>query len=260
MDTAVPAGQARRFALIVLAVLLVDRVRLCDWLGDGNGLVLGALMFGLSYVVSLVSQRGLKYPFRATELDGDLLSTPFGVQTNWHVITGAPCSGKTTLIDQLADKGFRTVPEAGRQYVEREMTRGRTIDQIRENEATFARVIGDLQLRIESRLRANDVTFLDRAFPDCLAFHRVCGLNPNQILAECFHHPYASVFVLDRLHLQQDGVRTEDDATAGLLDEWLARDYSALGYGVVRVPVMSPEERLAFVLESLLERRFLSKG
>jgi predicted ATPase len=202
----------------------------------------------------------LHHSFRATELDLDLLSTPFGVQTNWHVITGAPCCGKTTLIDQLADKGFQTVPEAGRQYIEREMTRGRTIDEIRENEATFARVIGDLQLEIEGGLRANDVTFLDRAFPDCLAYFRVCGLNPNQILAECFHHRYASVFVLDRLPVQQDGVRTEDDASAGLLDEWLARDYNALGYSVVRVPVLSPEERLAFVLESLLERRFLSKG
>ena len=114
--------------------------------------------------------------------------------------------------------------------------------------------IRDLQLEIEGGLRANDVTFLDRAFPDCLAFFRVVGLNPNQILAECFHHRYASVFVLDRLPVQQDGVRTEDDATAGLLDEWLARDYSALGYGVVRVPVMSREERLAFVLERLSEQ------
>ena len=49
--------------------------------------------------------------FKTTKLDPDLLPTPFEVQTNWHVITGAPCSGKTTLIDQLADKGFHTVPE-----------------------------------------------------------------------------------------------------------------------------------------------------
>jgi len=194
-----------------------------------------------------------QHDFRATELDLDLLSTPFGVQTNWHVITGAPCSGKTTLIDQLADKGFQTVPETGRQYIEREMARGRTIDEIRENEATFARLIRDMQLRIEGGLRANDVTFLDRAFPDCLAFHRVRGLNPNEILAQCFHHRYASVFVLDRLPVQKDGVRTEDDASAGLLDEWLARDYNALGYSVVRVPVLSPEERLAFVLDRLSE-------
>ena len=102
-----------------------------------------------------------QHDFRATELNPDLLSTPFGVQTNWHVITGTVCSGKTTLIDQLSDKGFQTVPEIGRQYLEREMARGRTIDEIRENEATFARDLIDMQLRIEGGLRAIDVTFLD---------------------------------------------------------------------------------------------------
>jgi predicted ATPase len=194
-----------------------------------------------------------QHDFRATELDPALLSTPFGVQTNWHVITGTVCSGKTTLIDQLADKGFQTVLETGRQYVEREVARVRTIDEVREDEAT-ERGIADMQLRIEGGLRAIDVVFLDRAFPDCLAFRRVAGPNPNEILAECFHHRYASVFILHRLPVQRNGLRTEDDAVAGLLDEWLARDYSALGYSVVRVPVLSPQERLAFVLERLSEQ------
>jgi predicted ATPase len=71
----------------------------------------------------------LQNSFRVTKPDPDLLSTPFEVQTNWHVITGAPCSGKTTLIDQLANQGFQTVPEAARQYFEQEMASGRTIDE-----------------------------------------------------------------------------------------------------------------------------------
>ena len=36
--------------------------RLCDWLGNAKGLVLSALIFGLSHVVSLVSQHGFQYP------------------------------------------------------------------------------------------------------------------------------------------------------------------------------------------------------
>jgi len=48
-----------------------------------------------------------QHDFRTTKLDPDLLSTPFRVQTNWHVITGSACSGKTTLIDQLANRGSR---------------------------------------------------------------------------------------------------------------------------------------------------------
>ena len=57
---------------------------------------------------------------------------PFRVQTNWHVIAGAQSCGKTTLIDQLADQGFQTVPEGARLYLEGEMSRGRPIDEIRE--------------------------------------------------------------------------------------------------------------------------------
>ncbi len=195
-----------------------------------------------------------QHDFRTTELDPDLLSTPFRVQTNWHVITGAPCCGKTTLIDQLADKGFQTVPEAARLYIEREMALGRKINEILKNRADLQWILIDMQLGIEHELHANDVTFLDRALPDSLAFNRFVGLNPNEILLDCFHYRYASVFLLDPLPLQRNGVRDDDAAKVGYLDEWLARDYSVLGYRVVRVPVLSPQERLAFVFERLSEQ------
>jgi len=194
-----------------------------------------------------------QHDFRTTELDPDLLSTAFRVQTNWHVITGAACSGKTTLIDLLADKGFQTAPETARQYLDREMGKGRTLDEIFED-ATTEPGIEDMQLRIEHGLRAIDVVFLDRALPDSLTFRRLAGLNPNELLTDCFHHRYASMFLLDRLPFQQNGARIEDDAIAGLLDEWLARDYSALGYNVVRVPVLSIKDRLAFILDRLSEQ------
>ncbi len=191
---------------------------------------------------------------RFTELDPDLLSTPFRVQTNWHVITGTVSAGKSTLTDQLADRGFQTVPETGRLYVEREMAKGRTIDEIRENMAAIQIAIKDMQLEIEHGLRANDVVFLDGAVPGSLAWYRAFGLNPNEILPECFHHRYASVFILDPLPFQENGARDDDAAIAGYLDEWIARDYRALGYSVVRVPVLSPQERVAYVLERLSEQ------
>jgi predicted ATPase len=193
---------------------------------------------------------------RITELDPELLTTPFRVETNWHVITGAACSGKTTLINLLADKGFETVPEIPRQYIEREVAKGRTLDELFGSEAD-ERAITDMQRRAEHGLRATDVVFLDRALPDFLWFWRLFGMDPNELLAECFHHRYASVFILDLLPLQLDGARIEDDTYTVLLDEWLVRDYSALGYRVVRVPVLPPQERLAFVLEKLSEQGLL---
>ena len=195
-----------------------------------------------------------QHDFKTTELDPDLLSTPFKAQTNWHVITGAPCCSKTTLIDHLAVKGFRTVPETAHLHIEREMALGRKSNEILKNRVDLQGILVEMQLGIEQELQANEVTFLDRALPDSLAFHRYVGLSPNEILSECFHHRYASVFILDPLPFQEDGIRDDDSAVVSYLDEWLTRDYSTLGYCVVKVPMLVPQERLAFVLERLSEQ------
>jgi hypothetical protein len=95
------------------------------------------------------------------------------------------------------------------------------------------------------------VVFLDRALPDSLSFYRIAGRDPNDILAECLRSRYASVSILGQLPFELDGTRVEDDAFKALLDEWLTRDYSALGYDIVRVPVLPPQERIEFLLATL---------
>jgi predicted ATPase len=189
--------------------------------------------------------------FQQTALDLDLLRTPFRVQTNWHVITGAPSCGKTTLINLLADQGYQTMPEVARQFMETEMARGSTIEQIHRDAAVLQRRIVDLQLQTEAGLEAAQVTFLDGGLPSSMAWFRAFGLDPNQILQECFHHRYASVFILDCLPTDLNGLRFDDKTIPVFLDQWQPLDYHALGYHPVRVPVLPPEARLAFVLESL---------
>jgi predicted ATPase len=193
--------------------------------------------------------------FRTTELDPHLLATGFEVQTNWHVVTGAPSSGKSTLIDQVAGKGFRTISEIARHYFERELAKGRTIDDIHADPARLQRGIQAMQLAFERGLQPLADVFLDGALPGSMAWYRAFGLDPNEVLAQCFHHRYASVFVLEPLPFEPDEERVEAMAAlVGFLNEWLARDYTALGYDVVRVPVLPPKERLSFVLERLSEQ------
>ena len=191
--------------------------------------------------------------YKEMKLDVDILNTPFKQDTNWHVITGASSSGKTTLIELLAQKGYRTFPEAGRQYFERELAKGRTIAEIRKDRAAMTRDIYVLWLEFNKSLRATEFIFLDRGLPDALSFYRFASMDPNGILLDCFQHRYASVFLLDRLPYQQDGIRGGDDISAVYFDAWMERDYIALGYEIVRVPVLSPEERLDFVLDKLAD-------
>jgi predicted ATPase len=192
--------------------------------------------------------------FRNIALDTELLEAPFKVQTNWHVITGAPSCGKTTLINLLAAKGLQTAPEGARLFLEREIAAGKTIEQMRSNEVSLQDGIKDMHLEVERRLDVNEFVFLDRALPDCLAFHRVFGLNPNRFLQECLHFRYASVFMLDRLPLEFDGFRYKDDTLQDFTEEWHIRDYKALGYSVVSVPVLPPDKRVTFVLDVLSEQ------
>jgi predicted ATPase len=198
-----------------------------------------------------MDRRDRNFPSQA--LNPEILSTAFSTQTSWHVITGAPCSGKTTLIDLLATGGYKTVPEVGREYIEREIAAGRTLEEIRGNDTVLAPVFAKIQLESEGRLQRDDILFLDRAFPDCLGFFRLVGRDPNEILAQCFHYRYASVFLLDRLPYQKDDARNESDAASSFLDECLYADYTALGYDVIRVPVLPPQERLNFVIKKLPE-------
>lgn len=198
------------------------------------------------------------HKYLTTALDPGLLAAPFDTRTNWHVITGAPSCGKTTLIDLLAAEGYRTIPEWAREYMEQEIARGRTIEEIHADSAALQQRIFDQQVRIERGLQVNQIVFLDGAVPGSLAWHRVFGLNPNDILPGCFHNRYASVFILDRLPHRLDGLRFEDEEISGFLDEWIARDYAALGYDPIRIPALPPEERLAYLLAWLSEQGLMS--
>lgn len=184
-------------------------------------------------------------------LDPGMLARPFRVQTRWHVITGAACSGKTTMITQLAALGYGTVAETGRQYITRELAKGRGLADIFS--AADERAMFEMQRAVEQTLSPDVTLFLDRGLPDSLTFFRLTGQDPNPIVPACRLRRYASVFILDRLPFRPDGVRLDDDAQGDFLDTWLARDYAALGYDVVRVPVMPPAVRLDVVLAYLRE-------
>ena len=112
---------------------------------------------------------GFQGNYLSTELDADLLLNPYKKQTNWHVITGGPSCGKTTLVNLLAEKGFRTVEEGARLYMEQEVASGRTIKGLRADIAALQCGIKDMQLEIERRLPAGDFAILERGLPDCLA-------------------------------------------------------------------------------------------
>lgn len=75
-----------------------------------------------------------------------------GIQTNWCVLTGAPCSGKTAVVNELARRGHGVVHEAARAHIEGKQARGFSLDRIRGDEVAFEHLILEKKVAIETLL------------------------------------------------------------------------------------------------------------
>lgn len=174
-----------------------------------------------------------------------------GKKTEWVVITGAPSSGKTSVIDELSRRGFPIVREAARSFIEACLKKGETLADIRGDEISFQTEITDLALELDRQLNLKQLTFMDRGLPDSISYLRFGGHDPMRAETAARLYIYKAVFIFDRLPVVADGVRSENNSDAMTLDKLLEEDYRRLGYLPIRVPVLSIAERADFILKKL---------
>ena len=169
--------------------------------------------------------------------------------TNWYVITGAPCSGKSAVIQTLAQRGFKVVQEAARGYIDSQLASGLTLEEIKSDILSFERHILLEKVRIEAALPKNRLHFLDRAVPDSVAYFQLEGLDRDEPLGYSRQIRYKGIFLFERLTFESDAVRTEDNELAGQIELLLEKCYRQLGYTIMRVPVMPVGRRADWVLK-----------
>jgi len=172
-------------------------------------------------------------------------------QTNWCVITGAPCSGKTAVIDELKRRGFHVINEVARAYIDEQLAEGLLLYQIKADELQFERHILNEKVRIEVSLSANETVFFDRGLPDSIAYFKLSGIDSTEPLKKSGYHRYKHVFFFERFGFSKDQVRSENEATADKLDFLIYDSYRMLGYDLVPVPKLPILERADFILTHL---------
>jgi predicted ATPase len=171
---------------------------------------------------------------------------------NWYVITGGPSSGKTTTVNMLNERGYKTTIEHARHYIDTMHQGGKTVEEIRNNQREFQLAILELQIEQEANLSAGEMIFLDRAIPDALAYYRYFNLEVDERLSKALQNvSYKKIFILDLLPFVKDYARTEDEEAQKKIHSLLVEVYTSLPSPVIHVPVLSPEDRVDFILNNL---------
>lgn len=174
------------------------------------------------------------------------------IQTNWYIITGGPSTGKSKTIDHLAFLGCNIRPEAARILIDNEMSKGKTLQEIRGNETKFEENILNIKTLSEEKTNVDEIIFWERGMQDSIVYLKRCLCDFSKATLESKKRKYKGVFLLDILpKYEKDYARTEDREEAKNIHEALFKIYLDYGYDVIRVPVMCISDRANFILDKI---------
>lgn len=164
-----------------------------------------------------------------------------------YVITGGPCVGKTTTLNELARRGYKTAPEAARMIIQEEQAKPNGILPWTDL-LGFQHLVLQRQINLEQRLWDG---FLDRAI-DGIAYCRLGKIEvPKELIYFAKTNRYDCIIFPDALPYKLDSERKEDEATAKKIHDEIFKVYVEFGYNPIRVPVLPVDKRADFILEKI---------
>lgn len=173
----------------------------------------------------------------------------------FHVITGGPGSGKTSLIDALARAGHAHTVEAGRAIIQDQLAIDGPALPWR-NPLAFAELMLSWELRSYRMAEATSgPVFFDRGVTDLVGYLTLVGQPvPAHITRAAQHFRYnRRVFVAPPWPAiyTQDAERKQTPEEAVRTYEALVSAYTDFGYELISLPLVSVEERTRFVLDRI---------
>ncbi|KWT83338.1 ATPase [Agrobacterium tumefaciens str. B6] len=165
------------------------------------------------------------------------------------ILSGCSGGGKSTLLAELARRGFVTVEEPGRRIVIEEPRNNGTALPWIDIEA-FARRAITMALEDRQKAPADGLVFFDRGLIDAASALRHVGGDGFIDTLKNTHRYNPLVFLTPpwpEIYQGDDERRHDFDAAVEEYDR-LVRDYEALGYDSVVLPKSGIEERADFIL------------
>lgn len=154
--------------------------------------------------------------------------------TQWVVITGAPSSGKTTIVNRLVPylPNFTLVPEVAREIILSDINEGNIPDMSPGYNNELNKRVSAKRKVLEATIDPEKPTLMDRGTHDIQAFARYFGVDESYIDTE---KKYKDVFMMTPLPYQIDEGRLADPELVAKMDSILLRVYREHGYQPIRV-------------------------
>jgi len=168
------------------------------------------------------------------------------------VLTGAPGTGKSTIINELESQEYLCMHEISRS-VTLEARKNGTEQLFLTEPLLFSDLLlkGRTEQFLNSTATQKDLIFFDRGIPDVHAYMNYIGLDyPDRYIETSQNHRYDFVFLMppwEEIYIT-DNERYESFEQALAIHNHLLRAYESLEYSVVEVPTGTVLERTDYIL------------
>jgi predicted ATPase len=168
------------------------------------------------------------------------------------VITGAPGTGKSTIISELEKQGYACQHEISREVTLEARKRG-TEQLFLTEPLLFSDLLikGRTKQFIESNEFEGDFIFFDRGIPDVQSYLNYIGMDyPDDYEKKGKKYRYDFVFLMPPWEdiYTNDTERYETFEQSLAIHNHLDKTYKKLGYRVVEVPPGTIDKRISYIL------------
>ncbi len=180
------------------------------------------------------------------------------MKNNFFILTGGPGSGKTSLINQLADMGYVCIPEVGRKIIKEQIINGGNAlpwgDTKKYSELMLIKSIQDYTTFQNSE----NLCFFDRGIPDVLGYINLVKITQKQKYMDVVkkYRYNSTVYILPpwKEIYQNDKERKQDFKEAVATYSMMKEVYTAAGYLLQEIPHGTVEERTSYLLADLANK------